>query len=287
MSSETKVWTVLAMLEWATEYFKERNIPEPRLSIEWILAEVLSVRRLDLYMQFDRPLSQEELDRLRPLVKRRAMNEPVQYIIGKTEFHSAEILVNRSVLIPRVETEQLVDTLLKDSAFPAGVPLKLIDIGTGSGCIPIAVKLNRPLWSCSGVDISADALGVARKNALHNQTDIQFVQADFEKWEDEPFFHQKWDIVISNPPYITFEEESEMHSQVKEYEPGDALFHENPLEFYEKLIDFASASSAALFLECNDKTAARVEKLTVRKFPKVSLHNDLDGNPRFVLAKPD
>src|SRR5690625_3704318 len=203
------------MLEWATEYFKERNIPEPRLSIEWILAEVLSVRRLDLYMQFDRPLSQEELDRLRPLVKRRAMNEPVQYIIGKTEFHSAEILVNRSVLIPRVETEQLVDTLLKDSAFPAGVPLKLIDIGTGSGCIPIAVKLNRPLWTCSGVDISADALKVARKNALHNQTDIQFVQADFEKWDDEPFFHQKWDIVISNPPSITFEEKSEMHSQVK------------------------------------------------------------------------
>src|SRR5690625_6248131 len=102
------------------------------------------------------------------------MIEPVQYIIGKTEFHSAEILVNRSVLIPRVETEQLVDTLLKDSAFPAGVPLNLIDIGTGSGCIPIASRLNRPLWNSGGVDISTDGLMVAPKNTLHNQTSIQF-----------------------------------------------------------------------------------------------------------------
>lgn len=275
------------MLEWATEYFKEKDIPEPRLSIEWILAGVLSARRLDLYMQFDRPLSREELDRIRPLVKRRAMNEPVQYIIGKTEFHSAEILVNRSVLIPRVETEQLVDSLLKDSDYPAGKPLKLIDIGTGSGCIPIAVKLNRPHWSCSGADISADALEVARENALHNQTDIRFVQADFEKWEDEPFFNKKWDIVISNPPYITYQEESEMHPQVTEFEPGAALFHENPLKFYEKLIDFASGLSAALFLECNDKTADTVKKMAARKFPRATLLDDLDGNPRFVIAKPD
>lgn len=286
MRSEAKVWTVLAMLKWATDYFKEKEIPDPRLSIEWILSEVLSVKRLDLYMQFDRPLTSEELNGIRPMIKRRALHEPIQYIIGRTQFFSADIMVNPSVLIPRNETEQLVDLFLSDPKYNVKSPLNLLDIGTGSGCIPIAIKMNRPEWNYYGTDISKEALHVARENARNNQAEVEFVQADFEEWEENPFFENKeWDVIISNPPYITFSEEGEMHQQVTDYEPRLALFHNNPLSFYEKLIHFSYQAGADLFLECNDKTAEQVKDLAANKFPTASLHEDLDGNPRFVSAK--
>ena len=114
MSTKLKDWTVLSMLEWGTEYFKERGIPDPRLSIEWLLAETLQVKRLDLYLKFDRPLSQSELNDIRPLVKKRARHEPLQYILGYTHFMNARISVTPDVLIPRIETEQLVEILLDE-----------------------------------------------------------------------------------------------------------------------------------------------------------------------------
>ena len=267
------------MLKWATDYFKEKDIQDPRLSIEWILSEVLSVKRLDLYMQFDRPLTGDELNQIRPLIRRRALNEPIQYIIGKTEFYTAEIIVNPSVLIPRNETEQLVDLFLNDPAYKAETSLNLLDIGTGSGCIPIAVKMNRPQWSCYGVDISGDALDVARENARNNLSEVSFVEADFEEWKNHTFFKStQWDVII-------FTEEGEMHQQVTDYEPRLALFHSNPLLFYENLIHFAHHSQSDLFLECNDKTAEQVKDLAAGKFPMTTLSDDLDGNPRFVTAK--
>lgn len=274
------------MLKWATDYFKEKEIPDPRLSIEWILAEILSVKRLDLYMQFDRPLTSEELNRIRPMIKRRALHEPIQYIIGRTQFFSADILVNSSVLIPRNETEQLVDLFLSDPKYSAESHLNLLDVGTGSGCIPIAIKMNRSEWNCYGTDISKEALQVARENARNNQAEIEFVQTDFEKWEENLFFKEiKWDVIISNPPYITLSEEEEMHQQVTDYEPRLALFHKNPLSFYEKLIHFSYQAGADLYLECNDKTAEQVKDLAANRFPVASLHEDLDRNPRFVSAK--
>src|SRR5699024_8439922 len=112
MSKKVEEWTVLSMLEWATDYFEQKNIPDQRHSIEWLLAETLSIKRLDLYLKFDRPLSPGELNRLRPMVKRRAKHEPLQYIIGFTDFMNARISVNEDVLIPRIETEQLVELIL-------------------------------------------------------------------------------------------------------------------------------------------------------------------------------
>lgn len=274
------------MLKWATDYFEEKNVPDPRLSIEWILSEVLSIKRLDLYLQFDRPLTNEELNRIRPMVKRRALNEPIQYIIGRTQFFSADIIVNPSVLIPRNETEQLVDLILNDPAYHRDSPLNLLDVGTGSGCIPVAVKMNRPDWNCHGADISEEALEVARLNAEMNQAEIVFEQADLEEWESDPFLkNTNWDLIVSNPPYITPGEENEMHQQVTGFEPRLALFHNNPLKLYEKLIDFAYQMQADLFLECNDKTADEVRSMAKAKFPETCLYPDLDGNPRFVIAK--
>src|SRR6056297_348266 len=115
MANTPSVWTVLSMLEWATDFFEEKDINSPRFSIEWLLAHVLDVKRLDLYLMYDRPLSSEELDTLRPLVKRRSQHEPLQYITGETDFHNVKIKVKPGVLIPRQETEQLVDLILKEN----------------------------------------------------------------------------------------------------------------------------------------------------------------------------
>jgi release factor glutamine methyltransferase len=155
------------MLEWATVFFREKEIPSPRLSIEWLLAHVLDVRRLDLYLQFDRPLTAGELDRLRPLVKRRAAHEPLQYITGATDFYNLTLRVQPGVLIPRPETEQLVERMLRDH--PGEEDLRMLDVGTGSGCIALAAKKERPGWQVTAIDISPAALRLAGRNASGEQ----------------------------------------------------------------------------------------------------------------------
>lgn len=288
MNGSDRVWTVLSMLEWATDYFEKKDIPDPRLSIEWIVAEALQCKRLDLYLQFERPLSSEELDKIRPLVKRRAAGEPLQHITGSTQFINATISVSPHVLIPRIETEQLVDLLLEHYREYKDDSLNLLDAGTGSGCIPIAVKKENPKWYCAGFDISEQALEKARENAKRNETNVDFFRADILKMESLPAeFQKEWDIIISNPPYITESEKNELHKQVIDFEPYLALFHDEPLKLYSKIIGFARSRNAALYLECNDKTAAQVLQLAKQHLEKVKLFKDLDQNERFVISSPN
>lgn len=282
MSTEERVWTVLSMLEWATDFFAKRDVQDPRLSIEWLLSETLTVKRLDLYLQFDRPLSSDELDLLRPLIQRRAKHEPLQHITGSTQFMNTTIAVSPDVLIPRIETEQLVDILFEQTESISDQPLRIIDLGTGSGCIPIAIKKNRPNWECTGIDISEAALQLARENAQKNSVEVTFQKANIEDLQDQ--MSGFWDIVISNPPYITMSEKKEMHKQVLDFEPHLALFYDNPLHLYKKIMQFASESDAKLFLECNDKTAEEVAQIAKDFFSDISLLKDLDGNKRFVIA---
>lgn len=285
MGSSKPVWTVLSMIKWATGYFQEKNIPDARQSIEWLLAEVLNTQRLNLYLQFDRPLSGGQLDQLRSLVKRRAKGEPLQYIIGHTEFMRASISVKPGVLIPRIETEQLVDLLLSRERYRSEEALNVLDIGTGSGCIPIALKLEKPNWRCYGCDISDASLNVAVANAKKNNVDITFFEADINDLEKHSGqLNKEWDIVISNPPYILPAEKSEMHKQVLEYEPEQALFHNRPLQLYRQIVSFSLKNKASLYLECNDKTAADVLNICSMHFAYYELEKDLDGKDRFVIA---
>lgn len=282
MSTKENVWTVLSMLEWTTEYFSIRDVQDPRLSIEWLLSETLAVKRLDLYLQFDRPLSSEELDLLRPLIQRRAKHEPLQHITGSIQFMNTTIAVSPDVLIPRIETEQLVDLLLEQTQSISDQKVKILDLGTGSGCIPIAIKKNRPNWECTGIDISEAALQLAVLNAQSNSVDVTFHKANIENLPGQ--IGEDWDIVISNPPYISFTEKEEIHKQVIEYEPHLALFVDKPLHLYKKILLFASECNAKLFLECNDKTAEDVALIAKEFFSDTSLLNDFDGNKRFVIA---
>lgn len=285
MSPKVEEWTVLSMLEWATDFFTEKNIPDPRHSIEWLLAETLGIKRLDLYLKFDRPLSAKELDTLRPMVKRRANHEPLQYIIGYTDFIHAQISVNEHVLIPRIETEQLVEIILDDH--PAETEKNVLDIGTGSGCIPIALKMERPQWQISGIDISVEALEVAKENADANEVSISFKEADIFAPEAIKV-EQPLKIIVSNPPYITPEEEDLLEPQVRTYEPRQALFVDDMAAIYQNIIKFARLNLAAqgmLYLELHEEYANQIHSLFDQKVWQTTLKKDYDDKPRFIVAK--
>lgn len=288
MSTKLKDWTVLSMLEWGTEYFKERGIPDPRLSIEWLLAETLQVKRLDLYLKFDRPLSQSELDDIRPLVKKRARHEPLQYILGYTNFMNARISVTPDVLIPRIETEQLVEILLDDHpSEDEGDDIKVIDIGTGSGCIPVALKMERPRWQVDALDVSVEALDIARKNAESNEVDINFIKGDILEWEQLPV-NGKYDIVISNPPYVLPDEKEELEKQVVHHEPSLALFCDSLEKMYGSVIKFSEnylQEQGMLYLEVHEKYGERIRLLFDDTRWETSLLKDYDKKPRFIIAK--
>jgi len=272
------------MLEWASEYFENRQVPDPRHSIEWLLADVLGCKRLDLYLQYGRPLSPDELDRVRPLVKRRAGHEPLQYITGSTNFMGCQLEVNQSVLIPRIETEQLVELLLESTPKLESNTIHLLDVGSGSGCIPIAVKKFRPAWSCMGIDISDEALALSQKNAGANNLDVQFASGDLFKLDQIDKPEQGWDIIVSNPPYIMTGEKSSLEKQVTDYEPGLALFHDDPLEVYRPILSYAHQENAALFLELNDQLADQILDMSTTFFSSPKIKHDLDNNPRFLIA---
>lgn len=281
--SKSNDWTVLGMLEWATAYFEQRNIPSPRLSIEWLLADLLKVKRLDLYVQFDRPLPAEVLKSLRELVKRRANHEPLQYITGSTSFYNVEIIVNPSVLIPRPETEELVERILSD--YPEGSILNILDIGTGSGCIPVAISFERPEWNIHAVDVSEDALNVAKRNNELNRTTVTFSIGDLFKTETLP--DQKWDVIVSNPPYIPVDEKPLIETQVREHEPSLALFCENRSDVYRNIVQYAVSNlkeNGRLYLELHEDHQIECEGIFDPDSWKPEILPDLNDKRRFVRA---
>lgn len=282
-AARTEDWTVLSMMEWATDYFARRDIPDPRHSIEWLLAEVLGVKRLDLYLNFDRPLSPSELEELRPLVKRRASHEPLQYITGFTEFMNARIAVGPEVLIPRIETEQLVEILLEREE---DEHLRALDLGTGSGCIPIALKQERPGWELHALELSVEALDTARLNAEANGTEVRFLQGDLMAWRELPL-EGPFDLIVSNPPYVRPGEKAGLQLQVADHEPAGALYCEDLQAMYGAIRDGAEnllSDGGRLYLEIHEKHPREILGLFDRPGWQARLMRDYENKPRFVLA---
>jgi release factor glutamine methyltransferase len=213
-------WTVLRVLQWTTEYFRLKDIEQPRASAEVILAHVLRMERIQLYLNYDRPLIPDELASYRELIRRRATREPTQYITGKQEFWSLEFEVTPDVLIPRPETESLVEEALK---LVRGSSKCVLDLGTGSGAIAIALAHECPAIQVIATDRSFKALLVARRNASchHLEERIAFVAADLFGCFRAP--GGPFDTIISNPPYISEKEFPYLAPEIVRYEPNAAL----------------------------------------------------------------
>lgn len=224
--------TLKEILDKSTEFLHANGIANPRRQAEDLISDVLEMKRIDLYLQFDRPLSEREVEGCRQAVKRRGRGEPAQYIRGKVEFLDCEILVNQAVLIPRQETEILASAIVEELSGTDTCGKVLWDICAGSGCLGIAIKKKFPDLDVVLSDLSEGALCVARKNAELNGAEVSFAHGDLLA----PFARKKADFVVCNPPYVTPEEYVLLDREVREFEPKTALVaEENGLLFYRRL----------------------------------------------------
>ncbi len=208
--------TLGEILKVSTDFLAQKGIESPRLQVEELLSHVLKIPRIELYMQFDRPLVEAELSQLRDYIKKRAQRMPWQYIVGEVQFLGCNIEVTQDVLIPRTETEILADKIVKE--LPSH-PVTIWDICCGSGCIGMALKKKRPDCMVVLSDLSPQALQVTKRNAEKNGVDVTIRQGDL----CQPFQGEKADVVVCNPPYISEKDYHSLDPEVREWEPKMAL----------------------------------------------------------------
>ena len=274
---------LLEVLRGTERYLADRGVENPRLNAEHLLAHALGLKRMELYLQFDRPLTESERAPLRDLVKRRGAREPLQHVLGTAEFHGRTFACDKRALVPRPETEQLVELALemaKDK--PAAT---ILDIGTGSGVIALTIALELPSATLHATDLSPDALALAAENAArHALTDrLVFHQADLLPPDDARF-----DLIIANLPYIPAEEIAALSPEVR-HDPASALDGgADGLDLIRRLIDTAPdrlAPSGALLLEIGLGQADAVNTLlSARKFRDISVRPDYQNIPRFAVG---
>lgn len=249
-----------------------------------IFEDVLLWKPVDIVMRDKEPLPSFFDTKLNGIIDRLLRHEPLQYILGKARFHGHSFAVTPATLIPRPETEQLVDMIVDQNP---GSDLRVLDIGTGSGCIAISLARALKFAHVTATDISPQALAVAQQNAAALKTRVSFVQQDILTTQAP---REAWDIIVSNPPYITMSERSVMERNVLDYEPGSALFvpDDNPMLYYRPIAAYASlalASAGRLYLEINRAMGSQVvQTLQQAGLKNIQLYNDFNGNPRFATA---
>ena len=282
-----RIWTVLELVRWTADYLAGKAIREPRLNAELLLAGVLGLKRLDLYLQFDRPLRPEELAEFRSRLKRRARHEPLQYIAGHADFRELRLKVDGRVLIPRPETEQLVGEVLARCAGLQG--LSALDVGTGSGAIALSLATEGPFRRVVATDLSGDALAVAAENHRESAPAAPLELRLGHLFE--PVRGERFDVVVSNPPYVGEEERDSLDAEVREWEPATALFSgPGGLDLVEMLVREAPdhlEPGGLLALEIGAGQGARALALLegVGELAGAELRRDLSGRDRFVLAR--
>jgi len=279
-------WRIIDIIDWAESYFKDKDFENPRIEIEWLLRYLLKCSRLDLYLRFEEPLSQSQLFTLRTLIKRRVSREPLQYITEYLDFYGREFFIGPGALIPRPETEMLIDIAL-DKLGNIDSP-NILDVGTGSGCIAITLCLEISGANVLGVDISMDALTIAKKNKKKLFAgDVSFEQIDILK----KIPVDKYDILISNPPYITKDEINFIDKDIKDFEPVIALTdNKDGLTFYRRFAKIASdivSSGGWLILEVGQKSHPENAKSIFNKmgFHNTKLIKDYNGDNRVLLVQ--
>ena len=255
-----------------------------------LLENKLNLQRIDTVLKPDFIIDDTILSELKSTVKRLQKEEPIQYILGETEFYGLPFIVNKNTLIPRPETEELVEWILLEIAKIQGCitpTLSVLDIGTGTGCIPISLAKNLTDVKITAIDISSEALKVAKQNATLNNVEITFLEMDILKTHQ---LEKQYDIIVSNPPYVRELEKAEIKNNVLQNEPHLALFVEDhtPLIFYAKIADLAKqclTKEGILFFEINQYLGKEtIEMLEQKGFKNIALKKDVFGNDRMIQA---
>jgi len=277
--------TILEIIKKTTEFFEKRGVESARLNAELLVGHALGLKRMQLYIQFERPLAECDLEKIRPLVKRRGNREPLQHILGGMEFAGLTLKIDRRALIPRPETEYLIELLVQRFSLP---PSRVLDLGTGTGVIALALAKAWPETTVMAVDISAEALALARENAVANGLDarVTFLPSD---WFSALPAQDKYDLIVSNPPYLSDEETAATEPEVRDHEPHQALSAgQDSAIALEKIIGGARErlnESGRLVLETGIAQHARLRALLqAQGYPTSESLKDLTGRDRFVLA---
>jgi release factor glutamine methyltransferase len=286
------IWSIQKLLNWVTEYLTDKGVDSPRLSAELLLCHAIGLTRIELYTQFDRSVPQRQLDQLHDLVKRAGLHEPVAYLTGRSEFYSIELDITSDCLIPRPETELLVQRAIEFLRTRDGVQF-VCDLCTGSGCIAVAIAKNFSEARVIATDISAGALEVAAGNLAKHQLGkrVELLQGDLF----EPLVRQldvdAFDLIVCNPPYVSSAEYETLAKNVRDYEPKSALLAGTEgLDIYRRLIekvDKILRPGAALMLEIGYAQGPAVGELLeeTEAFVEIKIEKDPHDNDRVVTAK--
>ena len=270
---------ILELINKTTDFFSQKGVESPRLQIELILSHVLKLNRMALYLQFDRELTASELDQLRPLVKRRADREPLQHITGETGFYGLTLECNPAALIPRPETEVLVEWVV-ESLKGEGTGL-IYDVGTGTGAIALALAKHLPSWRVVGTDISSPALEVAARNRARMEgVQVQWLECDLLPGIKEQH------VIVANLPYLTTAEMTGLPPEVR-FDPVGALDGgADGLDLIRRLLGLVNEHTAMIFLEAGAGHAEALSGMLSRSgFEKIEVRPDLNGVRRFVQGK--
>ena len=273
-----RTWKIRELLDWLITQFEKNEITSPKQNAEIIISHILKMKRLDFYLHLENEISETQLNSILVIAERRKKHEPLQYILRETEFYSYKIKVCESVLIPRPETELLVEKIIKEENNVNSI----LEIGTGSGAIIIALKKHFQNSIVLASDVSKDALKIAAENAEINSVQIEFVKSDiFEN------IAVRFDLIISNPPYISKVEYELLPKEIKDHEPKSALQAENNgLYYYEKILQNAKehlTESGKIYFEIGCDQAEKITQIAKENgFSNIQVFKDLNGFDRIM-----
>lgn len=291
---QQKTWTIKAILDWTSGYLERRGDEHPRLSAEWLLGFVLGMSRVDLYVNFDKPLDPGELARMHAAIERRAAGEPLQYVTGEMPFRHIVLRCEQGVLIPRPETEVLVDAALEgvDASAASHDPVRVLEVGTGTGCIALSIASERPGTRVVATDLSERAIGLAERNreALALGDAVALVECDLASGVD-PELMGSFSVLVSNPPYIPTDVlRTEVPAEVADHEPKLALDGgADGLDVFRRLLDLAPVALAPggmLAVELFEDALDTAAELTRAQggWARVEVREDLTHRPRILVA---
>ena len=273
-------WTIGKIQTWGTNYLNSKSIEDSKKCIDLLLCNVLNLERIDLYIKNELPLNVFELNEIKEKIKRLVKNEPLQYVLGDVSFYGLKFYVNSNVLIPRPETEELVDLIVKENSNKSFI--NILDIGCGSGCIGISLAKSFPQAKCYAIDISPGAIETAKLNANANEiNNIEFYVLDILKKIPKT----KFDIIVSNPPYISTNEFNDLDKNVKDFEPRAALTDEaDGLSFYRRfneIFERMLTENGIFYFENSYEQGEKVSKIFSEKY-EVETIKDINKIERFV-----